>query len=122
MPELILMGSGSEVHLLVEAAARLAAEGIAARVVSFPSWELFEAAPEAYRQAVLPPAVTARLAVEAASPFGWERYAGPEGRILGLDRFGASAPAKVLAREFGFTVERVAELGREIVGRARRST
>ncbi len=116
--DLILMGSGSEVPLLVEAAAQLGAGGIAVRVVSFPSWELFEAEPEAYRQAVLPPAVTARLAVEAASPFGWERYTGLEGRILAVDRFGASAPAKVLARELGFTVERVVELGREVVARA----
>ncbi len=118
-PELILIGSGSEVHLLVEAADRLAAENVAVRVVSFPSWELFEAQPEEYRHTVLPPKVTARLAVEAASPFGWERYVGPRGKAYGMTRFGASAPAKVLAREFGFTVEHVVELAREVVAGAR---
>lgn len=118
-PDLILLGSGSEVHLLVDAADRLAGEGVAARVVSFPSWELFEAQSEEYRQSVLPPAVAARLAVEAASPFGWERYIGPHGRMHGMERYGASAPAEVLAREFGFTAERVVEIAREVVAAVR---
>ena len=118
-PDLILLGSGSEVHLLVGAADKLAGEGAQVRVVSFPSWELFEAQPEKYRREVLPEQVTARLAVEAASRFGWERYVGPHGRIHGIDRYGASAPAKVLASEFGFTVERVTELARQTLEGAR---
>ncbi len=117
-PELILLGTGSEVHLCVAAAQKLAADGVAARVVSFPSWELFAAQPREYREAVLPVAVTARVAVEAGSQLGWERWIGPQGAIHGIDRFGASAPAKVLAAEYRFTTERVIELAREVLARA----
>ncbi len=106
-PDIILMASGSEVHLAVEARERLAAEGIRARVVSFPSWELFEAQPTEYREQVLPASVLARVAVEAAHPQGWERYVGPWGSTLGVERFGASAPYKVLAEKFNFTVDEV---------------
>ncbi len=106
-PDIILMASGSEVHLAVEARGRLAAEGIRARVVSFPSWELFEAQPAEYREQVLPSSVLARVAVEAAHPQGWERYVGPWGSTLGVERFGASAPYKVLAEQFNFTVDEV---------------
>ena len=106
-PDIILMASGSEVHLAVEACGRLAAEGIRARVVSFPSWELFEAQPAEYREQVLPSSVLARVAVEAAHPQGWERYVGPWGNTLGVERFGASAPYKVLAEQFNFTVDEV---------------
>jgi transketolase len=115
-PELILMGSGSEVHLLVAAAASLESAGIAVRVVSFPSWKLFAAAPRAYREAVLPVAVSARVAVEAGTSLGWERWVGAGGAIHGIDHFGASAPAAALADKFGFTVERVIALAREVLG------
>jgi transketolase len=106
-PALILIGTGSEVGLIVQAAEKLQAEGIAVRCVSMPSWELFEAQPQSYRDEVLPPGVHARLAVELGSPQGWHRYVGDRGDVLGIDHFGASAPADVLLREFGFTVENV---------------
>ena len=106
-PDLILIASGSEVGLIIEAAEVLRGEGVGVRVVSMPSWELFAEQPQSYRDAVLPPSVTKRLAVEAGVTIGWERYVGLEGRILGLDRFGASAPANVLFEQFGFTVENV---------------
>jgi len=106
-PELILLASGSEVSLIVAAAERLQREGIAVRCVSMPSWELFEALPQAERDAVLPPAVGARLAVELGVAQGWDRYIGAHGNMLSVDRFGASAPAEVLLREYGFTVDRV---------------
>jgi transketolase len=103
-PQLILMASGSEVHLILEAAKQLAAEGLGVRVVSFPSWELFEAQEEEYRESVLPKAVRPRLAVEAAATLGWERYASS---VLGIDHYGASAPYKVIFERFGFTVQNV---------------
>lgn len=106
-PELILMASGSEVSLVVEAGLRLAAEGVNVRVVSFPSWELFKAQDSAYRETVLPPRVKARLAVEAGIGLGWERWVGDAGAILSLERYGASAPGARLFKEFGFTVENV---------------
>jgi transketolase len=114
-PKLILMASGSEVSLIYEAAARLAADGLCVRVVSFPSWELFDAQDEAYRRAVLPEHVRARLAVEAGIGLGWERYVGAAGRILSLERFGASAPGKMLFEKFGFTIENVIAQAREIL-------
>jgi transketolase len=107
-PQGLLIASGSEVAVVLEAQELLAAEGIAVRVVSMPSWELFEAQPQAYRDAVLPPGVTARVAVEAGVPLGWERYVGLQGEIIALNRFGASAPYKVLAEKFGFTAQTVA--------------
>ncbi|MET4569449.1 transketolase [Rhodanobacter soli] len=106
-PALILIASGSEVGLIVEAAEKLQADGIAVRCVSMPSWELFDAQPQAYRDQVLPPDVPARLAVELGVPQGWDRYIGAHGDMLGIDHFGASAPADVLLREFGFTVANV---------------
>ena len=106
-PELILMASGSEVSLIYDAAARLAAEGINVRAVSFPSWELFEKQDEAYRDAVLPKHIRARLAVEAGAGLGWERYVGLDGAVISMERFGASAPYKILFEKFGFTVENV---------------
>ena len=115
-PDLILIGTGSEVSLAVEARARLAERGLQARVVSMPSWELFEAQPEEYRQAVLPAEVPVRLAVEAGSPMGWERYVGPFGGVLGIHgRFGASAPYKVLAEKLGFTAEHVVAQAEELL-------
>ncbi len=118
LPEVILLATGSEVALAVEAWERLTAEGVRARVVSLPSWELFEAQPQAYREEVLPPQVTARVALEAAASLGWERYVGPKGRVLSVERFGASAPYQVIAQHYGFTVERVLERVYEVLERA----
>ena len=106
-PDVILLASGSEVEIAVEARNRLAQQGVQARVVSMPSWELFEKQPPAYQDQVLPPEVNARVAIEAAVPQGWERYVGRDGLVIGLDRFGASAPYEVLMEEFGFTAENV---------------
>jgi transketolase len=113
-PEIILIATGSEVHLAVEAAKKLA-DKVRARVVSLPSWELFDKQPREYRDSVLPPSVRKRLAIEAAIPFGWHKYVGSEGEIHGIERFGASAPAKDLEREFGFTADAVVE---RVVGMA----
>jgi transketolase len=114
-PELILMASGSEVNLILEAGTRLAAEGVNVRMVSFPSWELFAAQDQEYRDAVLPPQVRARLAVEAGVTQGWEKFTGIDGAVLGLDRFGASAPVKVVFEKFGFTVDNVIAKARELL-------
>ena len=116
--EIILIASGSEVAPALEAYQKLAGEGVAARLVSMPSWDFFEKQPQSYRDEVLPPDVTVRLAIEAASPFGWERYVGTKGDVVGIKRFGASAPAKVLAEKFGFTAVNIVRLSRELLGRA----
>jgi transketolase len=108
-PEIILIGTGSELSLALEAAAQLETQGKTVQVVSLPSWELFDRQPQSYRDEVLPPAVKVRVSIEAGSPQGWERYVGDQGRIIGLDHFGASAPYKVLYRQFGITAERVVE-------------
>jgi len=115
-PDLLLLASGSELHLVVAAAARLAERGIRARVVSMPSWELFEQQSPAYRDAVLPPEVGARLAVETGVSLGWHRWIGPRGDLVTLDRFGASAPAARVMAELGFTVEHVADRAARLVG------
>ncbi|MEP7344149.1 MAG: transketolase [Gemmatimonadaceae bacterium] len=114
-PEVILMASGSEVALCVAAHERLRAEGIRSRVVSMPCWELFEAQDQGYRDAVLPPTVTARVSVEQASTFGWERYTGLTGRTIGMRTFGASAPLKELLTKFGFTVDAVVASAKEML-------
>ena len=119
-PEVILIASGSEVSLCVEAHEEFAAEGIRSRVVSMPSWDIFEDQPRAYRDSVLPPEITARVAVEQASTFGWERYVGQSGRIIGMKTFGASAPLKELQRKYGFEPERVTEVVRELLGRGQK--
>jgi transketolase len=119
-PELILMASGSEVALCVDAWQKLTAEGVRARVVSMPSWELFDKQPPEYRDAVLPPAVTARVAVEQASTFGWARYTGAAGEVIGMTTFGASAPLKELQKRFGFTADHVVAVARRVVMRATR--
>ena len=106
-PEVILIGTGSEVALCIEAFESLAREGIAARVVSMPSWELFEQQDQKYRDDVLPPPITARVSVEAGAVIGWDRYVGPAGARLGMHTFGASAPIDDLMRKFGFTQEAV---------------
>ena len=116
-PQVILMATGSEVSLCLAAYEQLTAEGIRARVVSMPSWELFEKQEQAYRDAVLPPAVTARISVEQASTFGWARYVGLQGRSIGMTTFGASAPLKELLKKFGFTPEQVVQAAREMVAR-----
>jgi transketolase len=120
-PAVILLASGSEVGLIVEAAEKLKSLGIAARLVSMPSWELFDAQTEEYRDAVLPPALSARLAVEAASPLGWSKYVGDRGGIIGLERFGASAPGPVVLKNLGFAVDHVVERALEVLGRAANS-
>ena len=106
--------------LALEAHRRLAAEGVRSRVVSMPSWELFQAQPSEYRDAVLPPAIHARVSVEAGSPFGWERWVGLHGAIIGVDRFGASAPGPVVMAEYGFTVENVVATAKSVLARGRR--
>ena len=116
-PQLILLASGSEVGLILAAAEQLQADGIAVRCVSMPSWELFEAQPQSYRDAVLPPGVSARLAVELGVSQGWDRYVGQRGDMLGVDRFGASAPADVLLREYGFTVTHVVRQAKALLTR-----
>ena len=116
-PEVILIASGSEVSLAVEAHEQLLAEGIRSRVVSMPSWELFEHQTQEYQDHVLPPDVKARVAVEQASTFGWERYIGRSGRMIGMKTFGASAPLKELQRKFGFEPDKVATAARELLGR-----
>jgi transketolase len=118
-PEVLLLATGSEVSLCVEAQARLASDGIRARVVSMPSWDLFEKQSRQYRESVIPPGVTARVSVEQASTFGWSRYVGPSGTSIGMERFGASAPLKELQKKFGFTVENVVGAAKEQVVRKR---
>ncbi len=116
-PQFILIASGSEVSLALETAEMLAQDGVNVRVVSMPSWELFERQPEKLRRKVLPPACKLRLAVEAGVGLGWEKYVGSKGRIFGLNHFGASGPYKVLAKEFGFTAENVVKIAREMLAR-----
>lgn len=114
-PAIILMGSGSEVQLLLGAYEALKKDHVSARVVSIPSWELFDAQPADYRRAVLPPDVSARLAVEAGASMGWERYTGTDGAIMGIDHFGASAPGNEVFRQFGFTVDGVIEKAKRLL-------
>ncbi len=116
-PDVILIGTGSEVSLCVEAYERLTAEGVVARVVSLPSFEVFEAQDLAYRDQVLPPDVTARVTVEAAAPLGWDRYAGPRGEIIAMRSFGASAPGPDVMKKFGFTTEAVLAAARRQLAR-----
>jgi transketolase len=116
-PELILMGTGSELSLCVDAYEKLTAEGIKARVVSMPSWEIFEQQDESYRQCVFPADVRARVSVEADSVFGWERYVGLDGAIIGMTTFGASAPAKDLFKKFGFSTDHVIQVAKEVLAR-----
>jgi transketolase len=116
-PDIILIGTGSEVGLVLAAQKKLAEQKISARVVSMPSWELFDQQPQTYRDTVLPPAVRARLAVEAALSQGWHRYVGDGGEVIGVDRFGASAPGNVVMEKFGFTVAHVVERATALVGK-----
>jgi transketolase len=116
-PEIILIASGSEVSLVVDAHEALASRGIRSRIVSMPSWEIFEHQPQSYRDDVLPPGVKARIAVEQGAVLGWERYVGASGRVIGMKTFGASAPLKELQRKFGFEPERVVATAMELLGR-----
>jgi transketolase len=114
-PEIILIASGSEVALAVDAHEKLSASGVRSRVVSMPSWDIFEDQPQSYRDSVLPPHVSRRIAIEQGSTLGWERYVGPAGKVVGMKTFGASAPLKELQRKFGFEPERVVDLAREML-------
>jgi transketolase len=116
-PQIILIASGSEVALAVDAYEALTSQGVRARLVSMPSWDIFESQPQSYRDEVLPPKVKARLAIEQGSVLGWDRYVGPEGRVIGMKTFGASAPLKELQRKFGFEPGRVISTARELLER-----
>jgi transketolase len=120
-PEVILIGSGSEVSLCIDAHEDLLAEGIRSRVVSMPSWDIFEHQAQEYQDSVLPPGVKARVAVEQASTLGWERYVGRSGRVIGMKTFGASAPLKELQRKFGFEPERITQIAKELLGKTKTS-
>jgi transketolase len=117
-PRAILMATGSEVGVAMSAAAELDAAGLPTRVVSMPSWELFAAQPREYRDQVLPPAIRVRVAIEAASPFGWERWVGDHGHIIAMRSFGASAPAERLFTEFGITPAAAAAAVRDLLTRS----
>ena len=117
-PEIILIATGSELSLAVEAHVKLTADGIRSRVVSMPSWDIFEQQTREYRESVLPPEVKARIAIEQASTFGWERYVGPNGQVIGMKTFGASAPLKELQKRFGFQPDRVVAAARTLLGKA----
>ncbi len=116
-PDVLLIAAGSEVPMCQQAADTLAESGINARVISMPSFELFEAQDKAYRDSVLPPGVKKRVVVEAGATFGWHKYAGDEGIVIGLDRFGASGPYKVLGEKFGFTPESITAKTKAYLGR-----
>jgi transketolase len=116
-PEVILIASGSEISLVMQTHEKLLAEGIRSRVVSMSSWDIFDHQTQEYRDSVLPPNVKARVAVEQASTFGWERYVGTSGHIIGMNTFGASAPLKELQRKFGFEPDRIAAAAKELLGR-----
>ncbi|HEV2289999.1 MAG TPA: transketolase [Candidatus Acidoferrales bacterium] len=118
-PEVLLLATGSEVSLAIEAYERLKAEGIRARVISMPSWEIFDHQSQEYRDSVIPPAVKARISIEQASTMGWQRYVGLEGRMIGMHTFGASAPLKELQKKFGFMPERIVATAKELLGKAR---
>ncbi|MDP2932488.1 MAG: transketolase C-terminal domain-containing protein, partial [Chloroflexota bacterium] len=114
-PDVILIGTGSEVHIALEAGKRLAKMSTAARVVSLPSWELFDAQPEEYRNSVLPPVIRNRVSIEAATSLGWERYVGLDGTAIGIKRFGASAPGEVIYEKLGLTPDRVVDEARQLL-------
>jgi transketolase len=115
-PQVLLIASGSEVALAVQAHEKLVADGIRSRVVSMPSWDIFDHQPREYRDSVLPPKVKARVAVEQASTLGWERYVGESGRVIGMKTFGASAPLKELQKKFGFEPEKIVAAAKEQLG------
>src|SRR5262249_12154966 len=112
-PDVIIIASGSEVSLAVEAHEKLLTDGIHSRVVSMPSWDIFEHQTQEYRDSVLPPDVTARVAIEQASTFGWERCGGSTGRVIGMHTFGASAPLKELQKKFGFEPDEIVDAAKQ---------
>ena len=114
-PDLILIGSGAELHICMEAALALEQDGIGTRVVSMPSWELFSKSPEVYKERILPEKVTKRIAVEAGISMGWERFTGKDGKIISIDKFGASAPGNKVLAEYGFTSENIVEKAKEML-------
>jgi transketolase len=114
-PQVIIIASGSEVSLAVAAYEQLKGENIRARVVSMPSWDIFDEQSQEYRDSVLPPQISARVAVEQASTFGWERYVGQHGRVVGMHTFGASAPLKELQRKYGFEPDRLVEVVKQVM-------
>jgi transketolase len=116
-PQVIIIASGSEVSLAIEAHEKLLGEGVRSRVVSMPSWDIFDHQTQEYKDSVLPPKVTARVSVEQASTFGWERYVGTSGRMIGMKTFGASAPLKELQRHFGFEPDQVVAAAKELLKR-----
>jgi transketolase len=120
-PDIILIATGSEVSLIVAAGQKLTGDGIRVRIVSMPSWELFDDQPLSYCDSILPPSIHARLAVEAGATQGWCKYVGDKGEMIGVDRFGASAPGNVMMREYGFTVENICKHAFELVNRKRES-
>jgi len=121
-PEVILIGTGSEVALCLEAYEQLIKEGVRARVVSMPSWELFDDQDRSYRESVLPPSVKARVSVEEASDFGWSKYTGSEGHNVCIETFGASAPLKQLLKKFGFNVENVVAAAKKQIAQHRKQS
>jgi transketolase len=121
-PDVLLIGTGSEVSLCVEAYEQLKTEGVKARVISMPSWELFDKQDAAYQEKVLPSAVTARVSVEQGTTFGWSRFVGPSGATIGMHTFGASAPLKELQKKFGFTPDRVVAAAKEQIASAKART
>jgi transketolase len=118
-PEVILMGTGSEVSLCVNAYEQLKTQGVKARVVSMPSWSIFEKQSDDYKKSVFPPGVKARVSVEAAATLGWDRYVGPNGIMIGMHRFGASGPLKDVLKKFGFTTEAVVDAARKAIAQAK---
>jgi transketolase len=119
-PDIILMASGSEVTLVYDAGKQLSDAGYSVRVVSFPSWDLFEKQDAAYKESVLPKKVKSRLAVEAGTSLGWERYVGLEGKVIGLNHFGASAPYKIIFENFGLTVDNVFRQAKSLLPKLKR--
>ena len=116
-PDIILMGTGSEVAMCLEAYERLKVDGVKARVISMPSWEIFEKQSDKYKESVLPAAVKARVSVEAGATFGWDRYVGAQGVSIGMHSFGASAPLKDLLKKFGFTADHVVEVAKQTIAK-----
>jgi transketolase len=118
-PDIILIATGSEVSLIIAAGQKLTEDGISVRIVSMPSWELFETQSQEYRDSVLPPTTRARLVVEAGVTQGWQKYVGDGGDVIGVDRFGASAPGEVVMREYGFTADNIYERAIQLINRKR---
>jgi transketolase len=121
-PELILIATGSDVALALEAFEVLSGDGVRARVVSLPSWQTFDQQDDDYRESVLPASIEARVSIEEASTLGWDRYVGPRGRMIGMHTFGSSAPLKDVQTKYGFTPERVVEVAREVLERRKEPT